>query len=222
MAALIRASRNPNYPAEIALVVSNRPNAAGLDIARNENIPCEIIDHKSFKSREDFEHDLDRVLRENSIEFICLAGFMRLLTRWFVERWKDKILNIHPSILPAFKGLHTHERAISERAKIHGASVHFVSAEMDAGPILARRILSIRAADTPEGLARRVLRMEHKLYPAALKIVAERRAEIRDGRCYVDGKEIGRYALFAGSKKHSVVVVRGRRAARLKRLMLAA
>ena len=222
MAALIRAAKNPSYPAEIALVISNRPSAAGLGIARSENVPCKIVDHTLFKIREDFEHDLDTALREHSIEFICLAGFMRLLTPWFVERWKNKILNIHPSILPAFKGLHTYERAIRDRAKIHGASVHFVSAEMDAGPVLARRILSIRAGDTPERLALRVLKMEHKLYPSALRIVAEGRSEIRDGRCYVDGKEIGRYALFAGGKKHSVVVLGGRKAARLKRMMRAA
>lgn len=212
MASLVRAASDPSYPAEIALVVSNRLAAPGLEIARNAGIPVAIVDHTTFKTREDFEHRLDSVLRAHSVEFVCLAGFMRLLTNWFVSQWEGKILNIHPALLPAFRGLRTHQRAIEEQAKIHGASVHFVNSEMDAGPILSRMPLHIRANETPEHLARRVLRMEHRMYPAALKIVAERRVEIQGDRCIVDGKPITPYVLFAGKKKDSISVLNGPKA----------
>jgi phosphoribosylglycinamide formyltransferase-1 len=137
---------------------------------------------------------------------------MRLLTKWFVSQWDEKILNIHPALLPAFRGLHTHRRAIEEHAKIHGASVHFVNSEMDAGPILSRMPIHIRPNETSENLARRVLRMEHRLYPAALKIVAEGRVRIEGDRCIVDGEPITQYVLFAGRKKNSISALDGPKA----------
>jgi len=174
MVSLIEAAKAPDYPAEITLVVSNRPDAAGLAHARAAGIATEVLDHTRFgKDREAFERALQAVLEQNRIELICLAGFMRLLTPWFVERWPRRILNIHPALLPEFKGLHTHERAIAAAAKTHGATVHFVVPEMDSGPIIAQAEVPVLATDTPETLAARVLAVEHRIYPEALRRVAE-------------------------------------------------
>src|SRR5262245_45863071 len=139
MTALIAAARDPAYPAEIVLVVSNRPDAAGLQHASSAGIPTEVIDHTRFgKDREAFEHALQTVLDAHRIELVCLAGFMRLLTPWLVSRWQGRMLNIHPALLPAFKGLDTHKRALAAGVKVHGATVHFVVPEMDSGPIIAQ------------------------------------------------------------------------------------
>ena len=144
MTALIEAAKAKDYPAEIALVVSNRPDAAGLDRARSCGIPTAVIDHTTFGGdRETFEQALDRELREQRIDLVCLAGFMRLLTPWFVNRWSGRMLNIHPSLLPQFKGLHTHRRALEAGVKRHGATVHFVVAEMDAGPIVMQDSVAV-------------------------------------------------------------------------------
>ena len=173
MTALIKAAEAKDYPAEIALVVSNRPDAAGLDHARSSGIPTAVIDHTKFGGgRETFEHALDRQLREQRIDLVCLAGFMRLLTPWFVNRWSGRMLNIHPSLLPQFKGLHTHRRALEAGVKRHGATVHFVVAEMDAGPIVMQDSVAVHENDTEETLAARVLELEHKIYPRALRAVA--------------------------------------------------
>jgi phosphoribosylglycinamide formyltransferase 1 len=173
MVSLIEAAKAKDYPAEIALVISNRPDAAGLAHARAAGIATEVVDHTRFgKDREAFERALQAVLEQNRIEVICLAGFMRLLTPWFVERWPGRMLNIHPALLPEFKGLHTHERAIEAGAKTHGATVHFVVPEMDSGPIIARAEVAVLATDTPETLAARVLAVEHRIYPEALRQVA--------------------------------------------------
>ena len=154
MTALIKAAEAKDYPAEIALVVSNRPDAAGLDHARSSGIPTAVIDHTKFGGgRETFEHALDRQLREQRIDLVCLAGFMRLLTPWFVNRWSGRMLNIHPSLLPQFKGLHTHRRALEAGVKRHGATVHFVVAEMDAGPIVIQDSVAVHDNDTEETLA---------------------------------------------------------------------
>jgi phosphoribosylglycinamide formyltransferase-1 len=152
-----------------------------------------------------FEQALQSTLSAHKIQFICLAGFMRLLTSWFVSRWKNKILNIHPALLPAFPGLHTHERAIEQKVKIHGASIHFVTSEMDRGPIVARVPINIRENDTPQSLARRLLRIEHQIYPAALKLVAENRVKIKDEYCYVDGQKINGRVLFYINENRKVV-----------------
>jgi phosphoribosylglycinamide formyltransferase-1 len=187
MAALVAAAQDAAYPAEIALVVSNRPQAAGLDRARAAGIPTAVVDHTAFNDdREAFERALQAVLVEHHIDIVCLAGFMRLLTPWLTAQWDGRMLNIHPSLLPAFKGLDTHARALAAGAKTHGATVHFVVPELDSGPVLAQAKVSVHAADTPDTLAARVLAVEHTLYSHALKLLAEGRVTIRAGHCFVD------------------------------------
>jgi phosphoribosylglycinamide formyltransferase-1 len=178
MTALIEAAEAKDYPAEIVLVISNRPEAPGLARARAAGVATAVVDHTRFgDEREAFEHALDGELRKNRIDLVCLAGFMRLLTPWFVTRWSGRMLNIHPSLLPQFKGLHTHRRALEVGMKRHGATVHFVVPEMDSGPIVAQDSVAVREGDTEETLAARVLELEHQLYPRALRAVAEGRTE---------------------------------------------
>jgi phosphoribosylglycinamide formyltransferase-1 len=178
MTALIEAAKAKDYPAEIVLVVSNRPDAPGLARARSAGIATAVVDHTLFNDdREAFERALDDELWKNRIDLVCLAGFMRLLTPWFVTRWSGRMLNIHPSLLPQFKGLHTHRRALEAGVKRHGATVHFVVPEMDSGPIVAQDSVVVREGDTEEALAARVLELEHQIYPRALRAVAEGRAE---------------------------------------------
>jgi phosphoribosylglycinamide formyltransferase-1 len=191
MAALVAAAQDAAYPAEIALVVSNRPQAAGLDRARAAGIPTAVVDHTAFNDdREAFERALQAVLVEHHIDIVCLAGFMRLLTPWLTAQWDGRMLNIHPSLLPAFKGLDTHARALAAGAKTHGATVHFVVPELDSGPVLAQAKVPVHAADTPDTLAARVLAVEHTLYSHALKLLAEGRVTIRAGHCFVDGAPV--------------------------------
>lgn len=188
MTALIEAANRDDYPAEIALVVSNRPDAAGLESARAAGIATEIVDHAIYgEDRAAFEEVLQDALAEHQIDLVCLAGFMRLLTDEFVARWSGRMLNIHPALLPSFKGLHTHERAVAAGVKIHGASVHFVVAEMDSGPIIAQGAVAVREDDTPATLAARVLAVEHRIYPLALRLVAEGRVHVEQGRCILTG-----------------------------------
>ena len=186
LAALIAATREPEYPAEIVLVASSRGDAAGLARAKDAGIATAIVDHAG-KEREAFERALQQLLDMNAIELVCLAGFMRLLTPSFVNNWQGRMINIHPALLPAFKGLNTHDRALAAGVKIHGASVHFVVAEMDSGPIIAQAAVPVLDGDTAETLAARVLDVEHKIYPLALKLLAAGRVEIVDGRCRVSG-----------------------------------
>jgi len=177
MAALIEAAKADDYPAEIALVVSNRPEAAGLARARAAGIATAIVDHTQFgEDRAAFERALDAELRSHRIDLICLAGFMRLLTPWLVGRWSGRMLNIHPALLPQFKGLDTHRRALAAGVKRHGATVHFVVAETDSGPIVAQDWVPVHEGDTEEMLAQRVLEVEHRIYPLALRAVAEGQA----------------------------------------------
>lgn len=188
MAALIEAARDPGYPAEIQLVVSNRPDAEGLGRARSAGVATTVVDHRPYGAdRQAFERALQRVLEEARIELVCLAGFMRLLTPWFVELWKGRMLNVHPSLLPAFRGLDTHARALEAGVKIHGATVHFVAAEMDAGPIVVQAAVPVLDGDDPQALAARVLAVEHQIYPLALKLVAEGRVRIVGQRCLIEG-----------------------------------
>ena len=178
MMALIEAAKAKDYPAEIALVLSNLPDAAGLARAREAAIATAVVDHRRFgEDREAFEHLLDEELRKNRIELVCLAGFMRLLTAWFIKRWSGRILNIHPALLPDFKGLNTHRRALEAGAKRHGATVHFVVEETDAGPTISQQSVPVLQSDTEETLAARVLEIEHRIYPEALRLVAEGRAK---------------------------------------------
>ena len=182
MAALIAAAKKPDYPAEIALVLSNRPDAAGLKRAAAEGIGTAVVDHGEFgKDREGFERAVQALLEAHRIDIVCLAGFMRLLTPWLVARWSGRMINIHPALLPAFKGLHTHERALAAGVKIHGATVHFVVPEVDSGPIIAQAAVPVLDDDTPEALAARVLAAELRVYPLALALVAGGKAGIVQG-----------------------------------------
>ncbi len=172
MKSLVEAARDPDYPAEIVLVISNKPDAAGLGFARAENIPAIAIDSKAFENREAHEATIHNTLVEHNIELICLAGYMRILNEGFVALWPGKILNIHPSLLPNYPGLNTHQRALDAGDKKHGCTVHVVTGELDAGPIVAQAEVPVLAGDDPESLIARVLVQEHLLYPKALKIVA--------------------------------------------------
>ena len=173
MRALVEAAATPDYPAQIALVLSNRADADGLAYAKAKGIPTAAVDHKIYAGREEFEAVVERLLALHRIELICLAGFMRLLTPAFVGRWSGRMINIHPSLLPAYRGLHTHERALADGAREHGCSVHFVVPEVDAGPIIAQAAVPVLAGDDADALAARVLTEEHRLYPQALRRVAE-------------------------------------------------
>jgi len=191
MAALIEAAKDKDYPAEIALVVSNKPDAGGLASARAAGIATEVVDHAKFgKDRAGFEHALQALLEKHRIDLVCLAGFMRLLTPWFVGQWRERMLNIHPALLPAFKGLDTHKRALEAGAKIHGATVHFVVPEMDSGPIIVQGAVAVRPDDNEATLSKRVLTVEHRIYPLALRLVAEDRVRVKNGRCLIDGKPV--------------------------------
>jgi phosphoribosylglycinamide formyltransferase-1 len=181
MTALIEAAKDPAYPAEIVLVLSNRPDAGGLARARAEGIVTAVVDHARFgKDREAFERALQDELERHRVELVCLAGFMRLLTPWFVRRWEGRLINIHPALLPALKGLNTHERALAEGATHHGATVHFVVPEMDSGPIILQDQLRVLATDDADTLAARVLEIEHRIYPQALALVARGEVAIGD------------------------------------------
>ncbi len=176
--ALIDAANDPGFPAEIGLVISNRPKAAGLERAAKAGISQETIDHKDFETREDFEAALNDALKIAKIDFICLAGFMRRLTDGFASDWRGRLINIHPSLLPAFKGLHVHERMIEAGVKLAGCTVHFVSSEVDAGPIIGQAAVPVLPGDDADMLAARILEQEHKLYPACLKLLIEGKARL--------------------------------------------
>ncbi len=188
MAALIEAAKAKDYPAQITLVVSNKPDAGGLVTARTAGIATEVVDHARYgKDRAGFERALQAALEKHRIEIVCLAGFMRLLTPWFVGQWQNRLLNIHPALLPAFKGLDTHKRALEAGVKMHGATVHFVVPEMDSGPIIAQGAVAVQPDDTEEKLAARVLGVEHRIYPLALKLLAEGQIRVENGHCLIDG-----------------------------------
>jgi phosphoribosylglycinamide formyltransferase-1 len=176
MAALIDAARDPAYPAEIALVLSNRPDAPGLRHAAEQGIRTSAIDHRAFPGdRAAHEAAIDAALCAAGVEIVCLAGYLRLLTPFLVERWAGRMLNIHPSLLPAFPGLHTHERALAAGVKLHGCTVHLVTEATDDGPILAQAAVPVLPGDTGETLAARVLAQEHVIYPLALRLLCEGR-----------------------------------------------
>lgn len=168
MVALIEASQAADYPADIQLVISNRPEALGLHKADEMGVTAICIDHRDFERREDFERELDAALRAHEIEFIACAGFMRVLGKGFVKDWSGKLINIHPSLLPKYKGLNTHKRAIESGDTTHGCTVHWVNEGVDEGKIIAQSSLTIHIDDTPETLAKRVQSLEHALYPIAL------------------------------------------------------
>jgi phosphoribosylglycinamide formyltransferase-1 len=180
--ALIEASAAPEFPAEIVLVLSNVAGAGGLEHARQANIATAILSHKDFSSREAFDEAMNAKLHAAGIEFVCLAGFMRLLSTAFVKRWEGKMINIHPSLLPLFKGLHVHEQVLAAGATESGCTVHYVVPELDSGPAILQARVPVEPNDTPETLAARVLREEHRIYPQALRMLAEGKVLVVDGR----------------------------------------
>ncbi len=188
MESLVNATRQEGFPAEVVCVLSNNPAAKGLEWAKTQGIPTEVVDHKPFgKDRQKFEEAMNERLLAHGAQLVCLAGFMRLVTGWFVGEWRDRLINIHPSLLPAFPGLHVHEKAIEYGARFSGCTVHFVRAEMDHGPIIIQAAVPVLADDDADALAARVLKMEHKIYPQALRWIAEGRVNVHQERCFVTG-----------------------------------
>ena len=188
MAALIDAAKAADFPAEIVTVISNRADAGGLEKAAASGIPTVVIESKPFgKDRAAFEAVLQSALEQHKVELICLGGFMRLLTAEFVQRWYGRMLNIHPSLLPSFPGLDPHGQALRAGVKISGATVHFVIPETDAGPIVMQGAVAVRDDDTPETLAARILEIEHRIYPDALRLVASGQIRLEGGVCKIAG-----------------------------------
>lgn len=176
--ALMDACADPSFPVEIVHVLSNSAGAYALERAAQAGIPTSLIQHRDYPSREAFDAAVDARLRDAGVEFVCLAGFMRLLSEGFVRGWEGRMINIHPSLLPSFKGLHTHQQALTAGVKLHGCTVHFVRPALDDGPILAQAAVPVLPGDTSETLAARVLEQEHRLYPLALRLIAEGRAVV--------------------------------------------
>jgi phosphoribosylglycinamide formyltransferase 1 len=191
MQALIEAAKHEDYPAEIVLVASNNPDAPGLEIARAAGIETDVVNHRDYEDREEFEEALDRTIKLYGARIVCLAGFMRILTPWFTERWRDLLINIHPSLLPAFKGLHTHERALEAGVRIHGCTVHYVRPEMDDGPIIGQAAVPVLPGDTPDTLSARVLEAEHKLYPQCVALACSGKARVAGERVRLQAREFG-------------------------------
>lgn len=188
--ALIDACAEADYPAEIVLVISNRPGAMGLERARTADIATQVIEHTAYGDRESFDRDMNAALRDAGVELVCLAGFMRLLSAWLVARWPDRIVNIHPSLLPAFKGTDSHAQALAAGVEVSGCTVHFVVPEMDAGPIILQAEVPVLAGDDEDSLAARVLTAEHQCYPQAVRLIAENRVAVEGERAVIaDGEE---------------------------------
>lgn len=173
MLALIDAAKQNDFPAEIVSVLSNRADASGLALAASHGVATDVIAHRNFSSREEHDAALNAAIEASNPDFVCLAGYMRIMTAGLIERWKGRMINIHPSLLPAFPGINTHERAIKAGVSEHGCTVHFVTLGVDEGPIIAQAKVPVLDGDTAQTLASRVLAAEHKLYPAALRLVAE-------------------------------------------------
>jgi phosphoribosylglycinamide formyltransferase-1 len=186
---LIDATADPDFPAEIVTVISNRAEAYGLKRAAKAGVHHEVLSHRSFETPDAFEDAIDEALERAGVDLVCLAGFMRILSKAFITKWKNRIINIHPSLLPSFKGLHVHERVIDGGVRISGCSVHFVRAEMDAGPVIIQAAVPVLPEDTPETLAERVLHWEHKIYPQAVRYIAEGRVRIVGEKVRVTGAE---------------------------------
>ncbi len=185
--ALIDACADPAFPAEIIHVLSNKDQAYGLERAQAAGISTSVISHKDYPDRASFDAAMDKQLRLLGVELLCLAGFMRLLSEGFVNSWHDRMINIHPSLLPSFKGLHTHERALEQGVKLHGCSVHYVRAECDDGPLIVQAAVPVLDNDTADSLSARVLEQEHRIYPLALRMVAEGKARVSGNTVYTDG-----------------------------------
>ena len=185
MAALIRAAQAADYPAEIACVVSNREDAAGLEAARKAGIPTAVISHRGYPDRETFDRDVSAALEKHGVGLVALAGFLRIQSAWFPEHWAGRQINIHPSLLPAFPGLHVQRQALDAGVRLSGCTVHFVTPDLDSGPIIAQAAVPVLDGDTEETLSARILRQEHRLYPLVVRWFAEGRIAIADGRVSV-------------------------------------
>jgi phosphoribosylglycinamide formyltransferase 1 len=180
--ALLDSAEDAAFPAEVVVAVSNNADALGLQRAEAAGVPTHVVDHRAFPTREAFEEKVDEALAAAGVELVCLAGFMRRLTPWFVDRWRDRLVNIHPSLLPAFRGLETHRRALEMGVRITGCTVHYVRAEVDDGPVIAQAAVPIAPDDTEESLTARVLAAEHRLYPMAVRLIAEGKAKVEGER----------------------------------------
>jgi phosphoribosylglycinamide formyltransferase-1 len=197
MRSLVEAAEAAGYPAEPCLVLSNRPDAAGLEFARDTGLATAVVDHRDFSSREEFDAEIDAQLRSHHVELVACAGFMRIMTAGLIDKWAGRMLNIHPSLLPSYRGLDTHERALADGVRVHGCSVHFVVPELDAGPIVAQAAVPVLTGDTPGTLAARVLKAEHVIYPQALAWVASGEVELVDGKIRTSLAADGDQALFS-------------------------
>ncbi len=184
--ALIEACKASDYPAEIVLVISNKSDAKGLEHADAAGIATTVVEHGGYPDRETFDKAIHEKLADAGVELVCLAGFMRLLSSWFVETWRDRVLNIHPSLLPAFKGIDAHAQAIATGVKLSGCTVHIVRPEMDAGPILVQAAVPVLPGDDEDTLAARILTVEHRCYPLAVRLIAEGRVKIYGERTVID------------------------------------
>ena len=194
--ALIDACGLADFPAEIVVVISSKADAFGLERAKKSGIPALVLDHQDFASRALFDEEMQRLLDRHLVDVVCLAGFMRLLTPAFVHSWRDRLINIHPSLLPSFKGVHAHRDAIAAGVRISGCSVHFVRAEMDVGPIIMQAAVPVLPDDTEEVLGKRVLAQEHVCYPLALRWLAEGRLSVVDEKVVVSAVAYGESALL--------------------------
>lgn len=186
MQAIVEATQADDYPVRVCAVISNRPDAAGITWAQDKGLDTSVVDHTAFDSREAFEEELHKVLLASGARLVALAGFLRIMTEGFVRRWEGRMINIHPSLLPSFKGLHTHEKALEAGVKIAGCTVHYVSPDLDSGAIIAQAAVPVLHDDTPDTLAARILVCEHKIYPAALGLVARGGAPVVDGKVALD------------------------------------
>ena len=184
---LIEAQVGGQLSAELVKVISNVPDAPGLEIAKSHGVRSEVINHKDFDSQKNFEGALNKALILADIDLICLAGFMRILSDYFVNKWKDRLINVHPSLLPSFKGLNTHERALKAGVRFTGCTIHFVRVAMDDGPIILQAAIPTLAQDTPETLANRVLEQEHIIFPLAVRMIAEGRVKVEGNVVKIEG-----------------------------------
>ncbi|MBR7799988.1 phosphoribosylglycinamide formyltransferase [Undibacterium fentianense] len=195
MQAIVQASQAQQWPAQIAAVISNKPDAAGLAYAASQGIPTKVVDSKSFASREDFDTALMHAIDNYQADLVVLAGFMRILTPDFVQHYENRIMNIHPSLLPSFVGLHTHQQALDAGVKFHGATVHFVTAELDHGPIIDQACVRIEHGDDENSLASKLLVKEHVLYPRAVRLFVEGKLVVQGNRVIVNGSEADHCAI---------------------------
>lgn len=183
-------------PVDIVLVLSNRPDAFGLERAKKAGIPSLVVDHKAYADRAAFDAAMDQAIRASGAEVVVLAGFLRLLTDGFIAGWQDRLVNIHPALLPSFKGLHTHARALEAGVRFHGCTVHYVRPEMDSGPIIAQAVVPVRPDDSEETLGRRVLEAEHRLFPLALRLIAEGKVRVENEQAIITDTAFAGGVLF--------------------------